>query len=68
MKTRGQRLYEYKYPKALTLYTSRAPWAEAVSVPCDHTPWRLLTDRARAIWETSARGHWIFSGEDTCES
>lgn len=61
--TKGQRLYEYKHPPFLTLYDARAPWGQPVSVENEHVPWRLLTEACRASWETTAQGHFIFSGE-----
>lgn len=57
--TPGQRLYEMKHPKYITVYRTRHPWAEPLIVESPETPvpWEFLTERCRQSYETEAKTH-----------
>lgn len=59
--TNGQRLYEHRHPRFITLYTRRV-FGEPVEVPnpVHIVPWRLLTEQCRETYEREAQTHWLF--------
>jgi hypothetical protein len=66
MKTKGQRLYEYKSPVYYNVveFYGRRTATDAFMVKNErHVPWQFLTQSCKDGWEDTARGHHLFSEE-----
>lgn len=71
MKTNGQRLYEHKNPSHIRVIRvedrafTQPGDVFTVPNPASPVPWKFLTEKCKQSWESTARGHYLFSSEPT---
>lgn len=65
-KTKGQLLYEHKFPKFIRVIPADCRFPTEADVmlvpnPRHHVDWQFLTKKSQEDWERTAEGHSFFS-------